>query len=66
MTWTGRCIKEGSADGEEVMLTNWIMTPNPEDGAQHLESIQVRSCRLLTIRNRSLRAGCYPTKRTLF
>ena len=40
-TWTGRCIKEGSTDGEEVLLTNWIMNPNPEDGAQHLESIHV-------------------------
>nr|XP_058969905.1 fibropellin-1-like isoform X1 [Pocillopora verrucosa]XP_058969912.1 fibropellin-1-like isoform X1 [Pocillopora verrucosa]XP_058969918.1 fibropellin-1-like isoform X1 [Pocillopora verrucosa]XP_058969923.1 fibropellin-1-like isoform X1 [Pocillopora verrucosa] len=40
-TWTGRCIKEGGADGEQVLLTNWIMTPNPEDGAQHLESIHI-------------------------
>ncbi|CAH3160317.1 unnamed protein product [Pocillopora meandrina] len=40
-TWTGRCITEEGADGEEVLLTNWIMTPNPEDGAQHLETIHV-------------------------
>lgn len=40
-SWTGQYIKEGDADSEEVLVANWIMTPNLQDGVQHLESIHV-------------------------